>query len=85
MKRQWTYEELTDHFTLSSKELDLIGDSKTDHNLLGFGVLLKYFQYEGRFPSQKHDIPLRYNCPSDPAIGSGPGEDHSLRLGRAYD
>jgi hypothetical protein len=39
VKRQWTNEELTDHFTLSSKELDLIGDSKTDHNLLGFAVL----------------------------------------------
>jgi len=34
-----------------------VGDSKTDHNLLGFAVLLKYFQYEGRFPSQKQDIP----------------------------
>jgi hypothetical protein len=42
---------------LSSKKLDLIGDSKTDHNLLGFAVLLNYFQYEGRFPSQKQDIP----------------------------
>jgi TnpA family transposase len=57
MKRQWTNEELIEHFTLSPKELDLIGDSKTDHNLLGFAVLLKYFQYEGRFPSQKHDVP----------------------------
>jgi len=57
MKRQWTNEELIDHFTLSPQELDLIGDSKTDHNLLGFAVLLKYFQYEGRFPSQKHDVP----------------------------
>ncbi len=57
MKRQWTNEELAEHWTLSSKELDLIGDSKTDHNLLGFAVLLKYFQYEGRFPTQKQDIP----------------------------
>jgi Domain of unknown function (DUF4158) len=57
MKRQWTDEELIRHFTLSAKELDLIGESKTDHNLLGFAVLLKYFQYEGCFPSQKHDIP----------------------------
>lgn len=24
---------------------------------LGFAVLLKHFQYEGRFPSQKQDIP----------------------------
>ena len=57
MKRQWTNEELIGNFTLSSKELDLIGDSKTDHNLLGFAMLLKYFQYEGRFPSQKQDSP----------------------------
>lgn len=57
MKRQWTDEELADNFTLSSKELDLIGDSKTDHTLLGFAVLLKYFQYEGRFPAQKQDVP----------------------------
>src|SRR5947208_10102427 len=57
MKRQWTDEELEAHFTLHSAELDLVGDSKTDHNLLGFAVLLKYFQYEGRFPSHKQDIP----------------------------
>src|SRR5690348_17224500 len=53
----WTNEELVKHWTLSSKELDLIGDSKTDHNLLGAACLLKYFQYEGRFPSQKQDVP----------------------------
>jgi Domain of unknown function (DUF4158) len=57
MKRQWTNEELLSNFTLLPKELDLIGESKTDHNLLGFAVLLKYFQCEGRFPSQKQDIP----------------------------
>ena len=57
MKRQWTDEELEAHFTLQPAELDLVGDSKTDHNLLGFAVLLKYFQHEGRFPSQKQDIP----------------------------
>jgi len=57
MKRHWTNEELVAHWTLSSKELDLIGDSKTDHNLLGAACLLKYFQYEGRFPSQKQDVP----------------------------
>src|SRR6266567_2736165 len=57
MKRQWTNEELQEHWMLSPKELDLIGDSKTDHNLLGFAVLLKYFQYEGRFPSQAQDVP----------------------------
>jgi hypothetical protein len=39
MKRQWTDEELEAHFTLHPAELDLVGDSKTDHNLLGFAVL----------------------------------------------
>ena len=43
MKRQWTDEELETNFTLHPAELDLIGDSKTDRNLLGFAVLLKYF------------------------------------------
>ena len=57
MKRHWTNEELVEHWTLSSKELDLIGDSKTDHNLLGAACLLKYFQSEGRFPAQKGDVP----------------------------
>src|SRR5712692_6461466 len=57
MKRQWTNEELIADFTISAKELDLIGDSKTDHNLLGAACLLKYFQYEGGFPAQKQDIP----------------------------
>jgi TnpA family transposase len=57
MKRQWTHEELIADFTISAKELDLIGDSKTDHNLLGAACLLKYFQYEGRFPDEKQDIP----------------------------
>jgi TnpA family transposase len=57
MKRQWTNEELIADFTISAKELDLIGDSKTDHNLLGAACLLKYFQQEGRFPAQKQDIP----------------------------
>ena len=57
MKRQWINEELIADFTISAKELDLIGDSKTDHNLLGAACLLKYFQQEGRFPAQKQDIP----------------------------
>ena len=57
MKRHWTNEELVEHWTLSSKEPDLIGDSKADHNLLGAACLLKYFQYEGRFPAHKLDVP----------------------------
>ncbi len=36
VKRQWSNEELVEYWTLSSKELDLIGDSKTDHKTRGF-------------------------------------------------
>jgi hypothetical protein len=57
MKRHWTNEELAEHCTLSSKELDLVGDSKTDHTRLGAACLLKYFQHEERFPAQKQDVP----------------------------
>ena len=62
MKRQWTHEELIEHWTLSSKELDLIGDSKTDHNLLGAACLLKYFQYEGAFPPKSKTFPPSSLC-----------------------
>lgn len=57
MKRNWINEELIEHWTLHPQELTLIGESKTDHTLLGFAVLLKYFQYEGCFPTQKQDVP----------------------------
>ena len=85
MKRHWTNEELAEHWILSSKELDLIGDSKTDHNLLGAACLLKYFQQEGRFPARDPGHPSHRHRASGPTTGSNPGEDYSLRLGRAHD
>ncbi len=74
MKRQWTDEELEAHFLLQPAELDLVGGSKTDHNLLGFAVLLKYFQYEGRFPSQKQDIPAALTLHLAHQLGIAPEE-----------
>jgi TnpA family transposase len=56
MKRQWTRDELGDHWTLSPKELELVAN-KSGATRLGFAVLLKAFTLEGRFPGQKHDIP----------------------------
>jgi histone H3/H4 len=56
MKRQWTRDELADHWTLAPKELELLAN-KTGATRLGFAVLLKAFVFEGRFPRQKHDIP----------------------------
>src|SRR3984893_14657466 len=56
MMRQWTRDELADHWTLASQELELLAN-KTGATRLGFAVLLKAFVFEGRFPRQKHDIP----------------------------
>jgi TnpA family transposase len=48
MKRTWTSEELTEHFTLLPNELTAVGN-KSGATRLGFAVLFKCFQYEGRF------------------------------------
>lgn len=56
MKRQWTIEELIEHFTLLPQEQDLLAN-KTGATRLGFAVLLKCFRTEGRFPSAKHEVP----------------------------
>jgi Domain of unknown function (DUF4158) len=61
MKRTWTSEELLEHFTLLPDELTAIGN-KSGATRLGFAVLLKCLQYEGRFP---HPIP---SIPQDCAM-----------------
>ena len=48
MKRTWNTEELLDHFTLLPDELAAVGN-KSGATRLGFAILLKCFQYEGRF------------------------------------
>jgi hypothetical protein len=56
MKRTWDIEELVEHFTLLPQDMDLLAN-KTGPTRLGFAVLLKYFQYEARFPTAKQDVP----------------------------
>ena len=57
MKQNWSEEELAVHWSLSKDESNQI-DSRTDHGLLGFAVLLKYIKIEGRFP-QTHREDLK--------------------------
>lgn len=57
MKHNWTLDELIDRWTLLPNELDLVSDSKSEPNRLGFALLLKYFQLEGRFPRHRREIP----------------------------
>jgi hypothetical protein len=56
MKRRWKTEELIEHFTLLPDELTLLAN-KTGATRLGFAVLLKYFQWNARFPSNHQDVP----------------------------
>jgi len=56
MKRQWDIEELIEHFTLVEDDLEFLAN-KTGPTRLGCALLLKCFQFEGRFPPAKHDIP----------------------------
>jgi hypothetical protein len=56
MKRLWTNDDLVAQWTLQPNELALV-EYKEGANRLGFALLLKYFQIDGRFPRQKHDVP----------------------------
>lgn len=55
MKRNWQPEELVEHWTLLPTELTLLTPKKAA-NRLGLAILLKFYQYEGKFPNQKHEI-----------------------------
>jgi Domain of unknown function (DUF4158) len=56
MKREWTDLELAEHWTLLPVEAALLAN-KTGPTRLGFAVLLKFFQYAGRFPLSIQELP----------------------------
>ncbi len=56
MKKNWELEDLIDNFIMMPNELTLVGN-KTAETRLGFAVLLKFFQFEARFPTTKNEIP----------------------------
>ena len=55
MKRAWHLDELAQCWTLSPDELELLGN-KTGLTRLRFAVLLKAFQFDGRFPDRRGDV-----------------------------
>ena len=57
MKQAWHPDELAQHWTLSDDDYHLLGE-KTGATRLAFAVLLKAFQYEGRFPLRRDTIPV---------------------------
>lgn len=56
MKHNWETDELIEHWTLLPPELALLGN-KTGSTRLGFALLLKFFQYEARFPKDADEVP----------------------------
>lgn len=56
MKRNWEESELAQHFSLHFDEFELLAN-KAGPTRLGFAVLLKFFQYEARFPNAKNEVP----------------------------
>jgi TnpA family transposase len=57
MKRHWTSDDLIEHFTLLPAERALLDPLRAAHTRLGFAVLLKSFQLDGRFPTTPHEVP----------------------------
>ena len=56
MKRQWTPDDLAEHWTLTAGDSELLAN-KTNATRLGFALLLKFFQHDGRFPQHRGEIP----------------------------
>lgn len=52
MRQDWTPEQLVDEWTLEEGDRELVGN-KSGATRLGFALLLKFFQIEGRFPSPR--------------------------------
>jgi Domain of unknown function (DUF4158) len=50
-------EDIDDRWTLRASDRVLLGN-KTGTTRLGFAVLLKMFQAEGRFPSRSQEVPV---------------------------
>lgn len=57
MKRVWQTDELLEHWGISPEERDMALTDKTDAVAIGFALLLKWFQYEGRFPAYRIEVP----------------------------
>ena len=56
MRQYFTPQELTDHFTMLPQEYVLLAN-KSGVNRLGFVILFKYCQWEGRFPEHWQEVP----------------------------
>lgn len=56
MKRRWRQDELSEMFTLTPSEHELV-KGQMDHSRLGFAVQLKLFELNRRFPEGPDEVP----------------------------
>ncbi|RZU46696.1 TnpA family transposase [Krasilnikovia cinnamomea] len=56
VRREWSLEDLIDAWTLVDADRELIGN-KYGPTKLGFAVILKFFEIEGRFPRHAGEVP----------------------------
>jgi hypothetical protein len=56
MPHDWNTDEIIEYFTLLPSEIQFLG-SNASHNHLGKALLLKFFQYAGRFPEDAAELP----------------------------
>ena len=57
MKLFWEQSELEVNFTLNTSERKILSN-RTNVNQLGLAILMKYVQYEHRFPNKRKEIPI---------------------------
>ena len=56
MQAEWEPDELIDAWTLTGGDWDLIAN-KAGATRLGFAVMLKFYEIEGRFPAYPEEVP----------------------------
>jgi TnpA family transposase len=57
MKRIWNQSELEAAWALSTHEREVALSQSISHNRLGFAILFKWFEVEGRFPQRPSEVP----------------------------
>jgi TnpA family transposase len=57
MRQRWEVDELIESWTLDPDDVELVAN-KTGPTRLGFGVLLKFFELEARFPRSIDEVPV---------------------------
>jgi hypothetical protein len=56
VKQHWDDQALAEHWSLTDNERTLLAN-RADRSRLGFAVLIKFIQVEGRFPRNRREVP----------------------------